>query len=200
MALCACALVAAGLAGCGDAKNASSTTGSTGASSTGAPQATFLLTEWKIVLEGTIPAGPVNVKVDNPGGEPHELVIVAAKDAASLPKRPDGSVDEDKIPAQDKVGDSGDIAAGTSVTKTFTFAPGTYVAICNLVDDMGMSGSTMMSDGHGGSGMGDDHGSMPGSSNGSMPADSHGSMPAGAGSNAGHVHFAQGMAMTFTVT
>lgn len=186
LALCALAVLAIGLAGCGGDKNTSSVTGSTA----GSTQATFVLTEWKITLDGKIPAGQVNLKIDNQGGEKHELVIVAATDIPSLPRKSDGSVDEDKIPAADKVGESGDIAARSSVTKTFTFAPGAYVAFCNLVDDMGMPGSTMMNGDHGNMGMGGDHGSMNGNGNGNGT---------GTGTTMGHVHVAQGMAMTFTV-
>jgi hypothetical protein len=40
------------------------------------------------------------------------------------------------------VGETCDIPAGKSVTKAFAFAPGTYVAFCNLVDSM-MSGGMM---------------------------------------------------------
>ena len=163
------------LASCGSDKNASSTTGGTGAA--GGSQPTFVLSEFKINLERTIPAGQIDVKIDNQGGEKHEVVIVAAKDANALPKKADGSVDEDKIPQTDKIGESGDVAARTSTTKSFTLKSGTYIAFCNIVDDMGMTGSTMM-----GTTM------MGGGSGG--PA---------AGSAAGHVHFAQGMFTTFTV-
>jgi plastocyanin len=158
------------VAGCGSDKNASNATAGT----TPAAPASFVLTEFKINLDGTIPAGAINVKIDNQGGEKHELVIVAAKDANALPKKSDGSVDEDKIAEGDKLGESGDVEARSSITKSFTFTPGTYVAFCNIVDDMGMTGTTMMSGNN-----------MPMGGNSAM---------------GGHVHFAQGMYMTFTVT
>lgn len=185
------------LAGCAADKGASSTTGGTGAA--GAPQPTFVLSEFTITLDGTMPAGQVDVKVDNRGGETHEVVVVAAKDVGSLPKKADGSIDEDKIPDADKVGESGDVPARTSVTKPFTFKPGQYVAFCNIVDDMGMSGSTMMNGGRTGGGtMPTGGGSMGG---GSMGDHGHNSMMGGAaGSGGGHVHVAQGMHTTFTVT
>jgi len=160
------ALVLFTVAACGSDQTRSGTTGT----ASGNSQATFVLTEFKINLEGSIPAGQVTIEVDNQGGEKHELVIVSAKDAASLPTKADGSVDEDKIPEQDKLGETGDIDARTSTEKTFTFAPGTYVAFCNIVDDMA-SGSNMMN----------------GADN----------MPMGGGMS--HVHFAQGMHVDFTV-
>jgi hypothetical protein len=178
------------LAGCGSDKNASTATG-TGAADGSQP--TFVLSEFKISLDGTIPAGQVDVKIDNQGGEKHEVVIVTAKDAASLPKKADGSVDEDKIPEADKVGESGDVPALTSVTKSFTFKPGAYVAFCNIVDDMVMTGTTMMNGSTTGGG------NMP-MNGGPMGNNSSNTMMGGAaGPGGGHVHFAQGMHTTFTV-
>jgi len=180
LALCAIALCT--VAGC------SSTSTSTTGSSTSNARATFVLTEWKIALEGTIPAGEVPIEVDNKGGEKHEVVIVAAKDVASLPKKADGSVDEDQIPETDKVGESGDVPAGSSVTDLFTFKPGTYLAFCNIVDDMDMSGSTAMG-ANGNMPMGHENSSTMGSGSGPTPM----------GTTMGHVHFALGMSLAFTV-
>lgn len=163
------------VAGCG--------TESTGSNSVAAPSGdtagTFVLSEFKITLDGTIPAGQVTVAIDNQGGDTHELVIVAADKVDALPRTSDGSVDEDKIAEADKVGERADIAGRTSTTATFTFEPGTYVAFCNLIDDMGMAGGTV--------GDGND---MP------MGGNTNGTMMDGA---AGHVHFAEGMYTTFTV-
>jgi plastocyanin len=176
------------VAGCGSNKASTSSGGTTGSGST---QATFVLSEFKVTLDGAIPAGQVELKIDNQGGEKHEVVIVAAKDANALPKKADGSVDEDKIPDADKIGESGDVDARTSTTKTFTFKPGTYVAFCNLVDDMGMTSTTMMNGSNNMSGSGSP---MGGSSNTTMMGGS-----GGTGTMTGHVHFAQGMHTTFTV-
>lgn len=176
MALGVLVLVSIGGAGCSSDKTASEPNGS---AAVGGSQPVFTLSEWKISLDGTISSGPVTVTIDNKGGEKHELVIVVAADVASLPRKADGSVDEDKIPEKDKLGEAGGIAARTSTSKTFTFAPGTYVAFCNLTDSMGMTGSTMM-----------------GASNGPMMGS--GSSPSNA--SMGHVHFALGMHATFTVT
>ena len=177
------------LAGCGSATNDSTATGGTGAA--GGSQPTLVLSEFKISLQGTIPTGQVDVKIDNQGGEKHEVVIVTAKDAASLPKKADGSVDEAKIPEADKLGESGDVPARTSVTKSFTFKPGTYVAFCNLVDDMGMTGTTMMNGGN-------TSGSNMPMNGGPMGNNSPSTMMGGA-AGVGHVHFAQGMYTTFIV-
>jgi hypothetical protein len=103
------------------------------------------------------------------GGEDHELVIVSAASADELPTNADGSVDEDKL-ASATVGETGDVAPGSSKTKTFALPRGTYVAFCNLVDQMGSGGS--MGSGH---------------------------MGSGNARGMDHVHFALGMSTTFTV-
>jgi hypothetical protein len=162
------------MAGCGADAVGPNGSGSTG-STPGNIAATFVLSEWNIAL-------------DNQGGEKHELVIVTAADSAALPKKSDGSVDEDKISEADKLGETGDIPARTSTTKTFTFKPGSYVAFCNIIDDMGMNGTTMM----GGAG-----GPMMGSLGGPMMGNNHVSTPMG--TTMGHVHFALGMYTVFTV-
>lgn len=167
------------LAGCG------SSTTSSGTSANGQP--TFVLSEFKITLQGTIPAGQVNVNIDNQGGEAHEVVIVTGSDPAALPKKADGSVDEDKIPEANKVGETGDVPARSSTTKTFAFKPGTYVAFCNIVDQMGGSGSTMMGGGN-----------SPTGGGGPMMGNTASTMMGGTGVP-GHVHFSQGMYTTFTV-
>jgi plastocyanin len=190
LALAAAVTVTVGLfAGCGADASSRSATGSV--SSTGSNvAATFALSEWKITLDGNIPSGTVTVKADNQGGERHEVVIVAAQDAGSLPKKADGSVDEDRIPDADKLGETGDIPARGSTATTFTFKPGTYVAFCNIIDDMGMTGTTMMG-GATGSRM------MGGNGGGSMMGNNRSSSPMG--TTMGHVHFSLGMSTTFTV-
>ena len=131
----------------------------------------FVLNEWAITPPtAAIHAGKVTITATNIGGETHELVIVRAKDAGALPTKADGSVDEDRIPDADKPGEIPDIAHGKTVTKTLDLPAGQYVAICNLVDQMGSGDNSMM--------------------NGGM----------GSGSGMGHVHFRLGMQTSFTVT
>ena len=148
---------------------------STGASAGAANADSFVLNEWAITAPTTpLHAGKVKVHVTNIGGETHELVIIKTSDVASLPKKADGSVDEEAIAEADKPGEIPDVAAGKSVTKTIELSAGTYVAMCNLVEHAGT--------GHGTSG-------NSGSANGHM----------GTGSAMDHVHFRLGMRTTFTV-
>lgn len=114
---------------------------------------TFRLSEFAIALNrSSLPSGKVAVTADNVGAEEHELVIVKAASVADLPTKADGSVDQDRIPEAYKIGEIDHVAARSHKTAEFTLAPGTYVAFCNIVDQMGsgmMGGGTMM-DGMGG--------------------------------------------------
>ena len=141
------------------------------ATSAASPTA-FVLHEWSITAPtNQIRAGNVAVTATNRGSETHELVIVRADDAASLPTKSDGSVDEDKISEAAKPGEIADIKAATTISKTIDLAPGNYIAICNLVDTMGEGGGT------GGMGQGGGMG----------------------GGQMGHVHYRLGMVVRFTV-
>ncbi len=103
----------------------------------------FRLDEWSISADQPVlKAGRQTITATNVGHLTHELVIVKAADAASLPTKSDGSVDEaqlDKV----KIGEIADVAAGASRQKTFNFRPGSYVAFCNLVGGMGMGNGMM---------------------------------------------------------
>ena len=104
----------------------------------------FRLDEWSITSDQPVlPAGRQTITASNLGHLTHELVIVKAADAASLPTKPDGSVDEDQL-ARVKVGEIADVPAGTSQHKSFSLRAGRYVAFCNIVGGTGM-GSGMMS-------------------------------------------------------
>jgi hypothetical protein len=103
----------------------------------------FRLDEWSVTADQPVlTAGRQPITATNVGHHTHELVIVKATDAASLPTKPDGSVDEaqlDKV----KVGEISDVGSGASRQKTFDLTPGSYVAFCNLVDGTGMDNGMM---------------------------------------------------------
>ena len=153
-----------GLAGCASQKATPHSTASP----------TFTLTEFGIKLDrAVLPSGTVTVRAENSGNEEHEIVLVKASAVDELPTKADGSVDEDKIPESDKVGEIEHIAAHTTKSAPFQLKPGTYVAFCNIVDTM-------------------DTGMMNGNSqtNTGMMSDDMGG---------GHVHFALGMHQVVTV-
>ena len=103
----------------------------------------FRLDEWSITADqAVLPAGRQTITAANVGHLTHELVIVKAADVASLPTKPDGSVDEDRL-ARVKVGEIADVPAGTSRHKVFDLPAGRYVAFCNIVGSMGMGNGMM---------------------------------------------------------
>ena len=87
---------------------------------------------------GLVQSGKVTFQVDNAGSITHELVIVRAASASDLPKvkkageRSVGAINEEVIAEAAKMGETGDVAAKSSVTKTFDLPPGTYVMFCNI--------------------------------------------------------------------
>ena len=150
-----------GLAGCGSQK----------AAPPSSTNPTFTLSEYGIKLDrAALPSGSITLTANNSGSEEHEIVLVKASAVANLPTKTDGSVDEDKIPESDKVGEIGNIAAHSSKSAPFQLKPGRYVAFCNIVDTMGT-----------------------GMMNGSQTT---GIMN---GMGSGHVHFALGMHQIVTV-
>lgn len=152
-------IVGAGFAfaACGSSKDGSSSSAS---------DDTFVLSEFTVVPPtNALRSGSITITADNVGGEVHELVIARATNQDALPKKSDGTVDEAKIAATDKVGGIEDIAAGAHKSETFDLTAGTYVAFCNIVD----------------------------AKTGGHSDTSH-------GSETGHVHYAEGMHVTFTVS
>ena len=85
-----------------------------------------------------VKSGAVTFDVDNVGSITHEMVIVRASSPGALPKvtktgeRAVGDVNEEAIPAADKIGETGDVPAQAHITKTFNLSPGTYVLFCNI--------------------------------------------------------------------
>jgi plastocyanin len=100
----------------------------------------FRLDEWTITADANqLPSGSQTITAINAGNHTHELVIVRAADVASLPTKSDGSVDEDALKSA-AVGEIEDVRAGASKRATFDLAPGSYVAFCNIIEDVGMGG------------------------------------------------------------
>jgi hypothetical protein len=98
----------------------------------------FRLYEWGITADSEqLPSGSQTITALNTGHHTHELVIVKAADAAALPTKSDGTVNEVAL-KNATVGEIADVAAGTSKHATFDLKPGTYVAFCNISDSMGM--------------------------------------------------------------
>ncbi|HEX6312479.1 MAG TPA: hypothetical protein VF152_12760 [Acidimicrobiia bacterium] len=95
-----------------------------------------LLSEFIVEPDPTeVSAGEIEFVADNQGGEVHELVVVRADSAEDLPTDADGAVDEAQIPEADQLGEIEDIQPGDSATLTLDLEAGTYVLLCNIVEE-----------------------------------------------------------------
>ena len=99
------------------------------------PKQKLTLTEYQInsALQ-YIAKGKSTFVAKNTGTVKHEVVVVRGNDPASLPTKPDGSVDEDQIPKSNKVGETGNVKAGKTKSKTFKLSTGSYILFCNIID------------------------------------------------------------------
>lgn len=78
-------------------------------------------------------AGKVTFTAKNIGTMKHEMVLVKTTEGATLPTKPDGSVDEAAIPESDKMGEIGGLKPKKSGKLTVTLPAGDYELFCNLV-------------------------------------------------------------------
>jgi len=83
-------------------------------------------------------AGDVTFNVTNEGpDETHEFVVIKTDLAATeLPTKADGSVDEE-ADGLEGIDEIEDIAVGDTPSLTVSLEPGSYVFICNIVDEQG---------------------------------------------------------------
>lgn len=99
------------------------------------PKVKVQLIEFQIKPElQFIAKGKTKFVVKNAGTEKHELVIVRGNDPAALPKKADGSVDEEQIPKSNEIGELENIKKGKTKSKTFKLSAGQYILFCNIVD------------------------------------------------------------------
>lgn len=98
------------------------------------PQAALEVTlrDFMFVMPESLPAGPITIKVTNDGPEPHEFNILrladgkTAEDVTAFLAAPDGP------PPFVPVGGMNGLDVGATGYIEFDFAPGTYIAICNI--------------------------------------------------------------------
>lgn len=105
------------------------TTATTAAAATTTVPATLAGTSPFSLELGTtnIPAGKVTFDVVNKGTMVHELVVLKTTTPGKDLKVTNGTADE-----TGNIGETGDMAAGSSKKLTVTLAPGHYVVLCNL--------------------------------------------------------------------
>ena len=99
------------------------------------------LDEWAIAASpSTVSAGSVTFEVSNRGTETHEFVIIKTDlGLLDLPVGDDQGVDEEGE-GTEIIDEVEDLAAGASETLTVDLSAGSYVLICNIVEEEDMEG------------------------------------------------------------
>lgn len=128
----AAAVVWSFAAGCGDDDEDEA------AEEAGGEQVNVVLSEWVVEPEpASVDAGEITFVADNQGGEPHELVVVEADSADDLPVADDESFDEEAFGKDEVLGEVEDVASGDTKELTLDLEPGSYVVLCNIVEEEG---------------------------------------------------------------
>jgi len=141
-ALAVLSLIAAACSSDDDGGNTGNTGGAaaTGSISTGGGSSVDVTVQEFAVLpaQDSAPAGDVTFSVTNTGPEDTHEFVVFRTDLApdALPTAADGSVDEEGEGVE-LVDEIEDIAVGDSPTLTVSLDAGSYVLICNIVEDEG---------------------------------------------------------------
>jgi uncharacterized cupredoxin-like copper-binding protein len=82
----------------------------------------------------SVAAGDVTFKLKNGGTFVHEMVVVKVASASDLPTKPDGEVDEDKIPEPEQMGEVEDVDPGETKSLKLELEAGKYQLFCNRLD------------------------------------------------------------------
>jgi iron uptake system EfeUOB component EfeO/EfeM len=80
-------------------------------------------------------AGEITFVVDNQGADIHEFLVVDADSADEFPVDADGAFDEEAFGAENVLDEVEDIESGTEKELTLDLEPGTYVLLCNVVEE-----------------------------------------------------------------
>ncbi len=95
------------------------------------------LDEWSVVTDvDTLPEGPIKFDIKNAGERGHELLIVRSDiPGAELPTKDNGSFDDD-AGGVDVKHDIDEIEEGDETSRSYSLDPGSYVLLCNIVEDI----------------------------------------------------------------
>jgi len=100
-------------------------------------QVNVTLQEWAVLPDvQSVPAGSVTFNATNVGPmDPHELVVARTDiPAGELPTREDGSFDED-AEGVEVIGEIEEFDVGLTQSMTLDLEAGSYVLLCNLVEE-----------------------------------------------------------------
>jgi len=93
---------------------------------------TISLSEWKVVVAGTIKSGKTNVMITNKGTAPHELLVFKSDlDPSAYPVDAAGDIQE-KGTGVTLVSDGDNIDPAGSQARTIDLVPGKYLFVCNI--------------------------------------------------------------------
>jgi len=105
------------------------------AASTSASPATgpaVSLTEWKVIVAGTIKSGKIDLAISNVGAIPHELLVFKSnRDPSAYPTDAAGNIKEEGAGVA-LVSDGDNIDPGGSQARTINLEPGKYLFVCNI--------------------------------------------------------------------
>ena len=125
----AAAIIVSLAAGCGDDDDGGEA---------GGGEVNVVLSEWVVEPDpASVDAGEITFVADNQGGEIHELVVVEAASADELPLGDEDSFDEEAFGEENVLGEVEDVAAGETKELTLVLEAGSYVLLCNIVEEMG---------------------------------------------------------------
>jgi uncharacterized cupredoxin-like copper-binding protein len=128
----AIAVLSALTAGCGDDDDDGGAQGD----GDGGEEVNVVVSEFKVEPDPeSVGAGEVTFVIDNQGGETHEFLVVDADSADDLPVDDDGAFDEAAFGADKVLDEVEDIASGDTAELTLDLDAGTYVLLCNVVED-----------------------------------------------------------------
>jgi uncharacterized cupredoxin-like copper-binding protein len=93
---------------------------------------TVTLTEWSVVVAGTIKAGKTQITSTNTGAVPHEMLIFSSDlPASAYPLDAKGDIKEDGKGVT-LVSDGENIDPGGSQVRQVDLTPGNYLFLCNI--------------------------------------------------------------------
>lgn len=95
-----------------------------------------VLSEWIVQPEpDSVSTGEVTFTADNQGGITHEFVVVEAASADELPVDEEAAFDEESFGEEKVLGEVEDVESGQQQELTLDLQPGTYVLLCNIVEE-----------------------------------------------------------------
>ena len=102
----------------------------------GGEEVTVVLSEFVVEPEQeSADSGEITFAIDNEGGDTHEFLVVEADSADDLPVDDDGAFDEAAFGEDNVLDEVEDIEAGDTAELTLDLEAGTYVLLCNIVED-----------------------------------------------------------------